>query len=864
MAEALTREAVAAKLKNLLDDEVPATELQVRYQEAASVLSFFSRNEIRPGGGADPQEQPAAKFLLPLSETVYDESHHPQWALRCEVRKEVLRRLASEKRLQEALNANPNRSQDTLQILLEGYFNQSAPDLEEQNVTELLCTLQISEWLHGALEGVPEPDRVRREVEIKNLLAPFRFLVGSHFRGRENELNILSDYVEVHTASTLLKSIARGIRNILSLTEKPPLLIYGPGGMGKSTLLAKFVLDHVAIDKSLRFPFAYLDFDRPSLLAGEPITLLLEAVRQLEAQYPAASESLRKLHEVWSRRMQDPSQIILPAERYQQHPSFRLKNRETFLDEFANAVKSLMGNDQPFLLVLDTFEEVQYLSQAYVEEIFGFLNALQARIPKLRAVLAGRAPVNVDNFKTQDLPLESFDGEAAQGFLAAHGVQDTEVAVMLAQQFGGNPLTLKLAAELVQKEESGRDLIRDLQAHKELPKKLESEVIQGFLYKRILNHIHDPEVRKLAHPGMVHRRVSPELILEVLAGPCEVKVEDLDAARALFAKLSREVSLVAWHEEGVLLHRQDLRGIMLASLRASEPDKVKRIHQGAVKFYSRYDDKVSRAEELYHRLSLGVDRKKLNERWRDEVQPYLANAVDELPPESQAFLAARTGTEVGAEIWESADIEDWELYIKKRAGELLSLGQPAHALKALRQREGRTAGSALHALEIDALIRLNRQNEAREVLKRAMLSVGRSDPGSTRLYLEVLSAKLDEQKGVTQSPSELLKRFRNMLNLYGNDIKLVTLGMSYMRQSAGTDVEKEIRTHIASILKGLPENVLARNQRLLEEFADLDASHFSVRRPNVFVSSPFEDIQVAEAIRDHLKDTARVSIWPLS
>ena len=42
------------------------------------------------------------------------------------------------------------------------------------------------------------------------------------------------------------------------------------------------------------------------------------------------------------------------------------------------------------------------------------------------------------------------------------------------------------------------------------------EVLQGVLFRRILGHIHTPEIRQLAHPGLVLRRITPDLIKEVL------------------------------------------------------------------------------------------------------------------------------------------------------------------------------------------------------------------------------------------------------------------------------------------------------------------------------------------------------------
>ena len=83
-------------------------------------------------------------------------------------------------------------------------------------------------------------------------------------------------------------------RPALDSAPVPPLVIHGPGGMGKSTLLAKFLLDSVH-GHTAGFPFAYIDFERPTLSIHEPVTLIAEAARQLGIQYPAHRAELDAL-----------------------------------------------------------------------------------------------------------------------------------------------------------------------------------------------------------------------------------------------------------------------------------------------------------------------------------------------------------------------------------------------------------------------------------------------------------------------------------------------------------------------------------------------------------------------------------------
>jgi len=710
---------LASQLKNLLSDEVSESDIRWSYRKAAAVLSFFDMENIHPTDGLTPDRTQALESLYSDSLLIYDENRRPHWMLRGDTRKDALKRLGNVQNIKVALDANPQRPDDPLQQALEAYVFQRAKPLESQDHQGLLNTLQVAEWLNGLVAGVPEPQTVVQKIEIQNFLASFRFLVGDHFRGREDELSQLSEYVGVMSASGLSALISRGFRYVTNQTTRPPLVIHGPGGVGKSTLLAKFILDHLLLRNpdspdsaprdSLdtdpnRFPFAYLDFDRASLIAEEPVTLLIEAVRQLEIQFPESAVSLKKVRDEWNRRI--GSRSVRKREPQGTVPKpIRVDNRDLFLQEFAEEIKPLTIGEKPLLLVLDTFEEVQYRSKAFVEELFVFLHELQQLVPTLRTVLSGRAPVE-SSFPTEALPMSIFDPKIAEGFLLSHGVTDPELAKLVAAQVGGSPLTLKLAVQLLRgrPEEAGAKGIKDLRVRDSLLRRLEDGAIQVQLFTRILEHIHDPEVRKLAHPGLVLRRITPELILRVLAKPCGVEVKDMDQAKSLFEELSKEVALVSQAGDNSLEHRSDLRKVMLEPLRKDKREKVEEIHRAAVEYYSVFDDGISRAEEIYHRLSLGIEREILEERWQDGVQHFLNSAIEELPVKAKAFLAARLGIDIDETVWPEAELEDWEIHTEQRVRDLMDLRQPLPALAALRQRSQRSAKSHLPALEKDVLI----------------------------------------------------------------------------------------------------------------------------------------------------------------
>ena len=213
----------------------------------------------------------------------------------------------------------------------------------------------------------------------------------------------------------------RFIERIFNIAERPPLFVLGPGGCGKSTLIAKFILEHAAEEAHAQFPFAYLDFDRPALTADEPVTLLAEAMRQLADQYPSSKATCTDILGRWLTRIEaqidgdagpddgaldDP---VLPGNQ-ELNPQ-----RGLFLDEFVAFTRGLENGqeDKPLLLVLDTFEEVQFRSAALEDAVFDFLNTVQQRIPQLGTVLCGRTAITSTRSRVKTLAIGNFDRDTA-------------------------------------------------------------------------------------------------------------------------------------------------------------------------------------------------------------------------------------------------------------------------------------------------------------------------------------------------------------------------------------------------------------------------------------------------------------------
>lgn len=639
-----------------------------RYHGASALVSWFELTPDRYTGAA------AANLIadsLPVDE------QGTRWMLKNNVRRRVLKQLGTRSALQEALGQTAVRPADLLQFALEACLAGSLKPLGSQTSQELAASMQVIDWLGVTelKESLPAAEAVQERIEYANLLDPLKALAGTNFVGRKNELATLARYVDSDQSG------------------QPPLLIFGPGGMGKSSLLARFVLDRIA-----QRDFVYLDFDRPGLSSQEPITLLAEAVRQLGLQRPESRAAAERLRTDWLRGI---------ALSHAGNASTRGRSGE--LDEFVAFVTDLGLVHSTILLAIDTFEEVQYRSRTEAIEVSLFLDQLRERLPKLRTVIAGRNPA--PEFKALPLELGELDQEASQGLLGSLGVESVEVQRRLARLLHGNPLSLRLAVELLE--------VDDAKGLDDLEGLTDDTVIQGVLYGRVLGHIHLDSVRQIAHPGLILRRITADIIREVLAEPCGLSLASPAQADSLFTLLRGELSLVI-PEGDAVRHRPDVRRVMLEPLRRDRKDVVRRIEEAAIAYYLPFTDVTSRAEEIYHRLSTGQSRELIDPRWMPGIEDSLRSAIDEVPPGTRAYLAAKIGVELYDQNWDDVDQQTWEDHVARQAGDLLKVDRPLDAVYLLRRRSARLPGSPVYWLHAQALRRAGQVLESREVASQAL------------------------------------------------------------------------------------------------------------------------------------------------
>ncbi|MGN9909197.1 hypothetical protein ACTMTJ_16765 [Phytohabitans sp. LJ34] len=823
VAEALTRLATSLVQPGMAvtPAEPPPSPARVAFRRRAAVLSDCDPAALLPAAHRDEPQATLGELASDLVPAPAAAGHN-RWMLRPELRRETLGELGTREALVAELEAVPERpADDPMQRAFEGQITGAAPPLAEQSVDDLSRTLQAVRWLEGTQLPLPEPEEIRRLIEEKRLVSTFEQLA-EHFVSRSDELRRLSDYVGVRPPSTAAASFRASVRDLLDRPQRPALMYYAPGGVGKSTLIAKFLLDHATVAPELRFPYAYLDFDNPALVAARPVTLLREAARQLAVQYPSGRTTLEEFVADVERMVErEPeAESEAPASLHASRRSAAAEGRQSKLySEFARIVRRLARRTDdegtyhlPLLIVVDTYEEVQNRGVEHELRLWSLLDTLREEFPRLRLVVFGRVPLDAVPTTGEALrpkPLHEFDEESATELLRRMGVAP-DAAAEIHHDVGGNPLSLKLAALVYRKErEAGSDRtgIERLDTTRLLFFSAGENVVQGQLYQRILRHIKDPDVRRLAHPGLVLRRITPQIIREVLQEPCGVAVPTDERARELFEALRREAALVTVEPDGALRHRPDVRRVMLKLIRRDKPEQVAEIDRLAVRYYAGHPElspaTQARAEEIYHRLQLTQPAEVIEERWLDGVEEDLRGALDELPVVGQAVLATRLGIRLPEEVLRQADTQEWEEYAARLAEESINQGHYDTALRELRERSTRrwSAASPLHLLRARALALLGDWPEAEACVRLAIRAASRSGDRARMVDTLLLAAQISRELRHREAAEEQLAQAHQLATLLADPVRHLRVHLERLELTP----TPALRESLARALAGLSD-----------------------------------------------------------
>jgi len=765
------------------------------YLNAAAVLTTFAPGELRPVGGGDPDLSDVSALLMRYAEPIRLGPAKGRWRLRDEVRRETLAHLGSREDLRQALAANEGPAGDPTQAaMVDLITSDEPPQLEGRGLDGLIGLERAIDWLEPVLGiTLPPRDILLSRIERHRLVEPIFRLVENGFEGRQKELSTLRGYVGELPSLSVGETLSRwGGRLRDAFIQRPPMLIYGPGGVGKSTIIAKFILDHAEPNNPRPLPFIHLDFDRSTLDPERTDTLVLEAVRQLRVQFPEISQGATGLEATTSERLvsEDVGQIA--------NSSHFIRSTEV-RDELGELVAELARRQsRNILLVIDTFEIVQRRGSTAVYNVLMLAAQLVRRTNRLRIVVSGRGSPRREDFDFTEaaptwrlLPLEGFDVESGRAYLEqrlrklGNTTTSASTAARVVSLVRGNPLSLRLAAQVMARE--GLAAVEDAVGVQILNAELAQEQIQGMLHARIVEHLEDDRLKAIADPGLAVRRITPAVIEQVLAIPCGLRLDQPNEANELFQLMAREVSLVEPAADGSLRHRADVRLVMLPLLRQRLHDKVKDIDRLAVKFWSGVSGDIAGAEEIYHRIWLNDTVETLESRWRPESSNYLGDVLDELneldgDPAVRIWLSEKLRRDLPQSLRERADQAAWERDAEQRARRLLTDGGAKQALTVLSERPRRLPESPVRLLEIETLQLLGADVDALKCVEEGLQSAREAISPSYVFSLLMAKARLLERRGdfasassAASEASRLAQAMRDDGRQFESDLTLLRL-----------------------------------------------------------------------------------------
>lgn len=564
-------------------------------------------------------------------------------------------------------------------------------ELDGLTSDELRALLTIEPAVAGLKTSMPSGAEIRRHLAVRTRVEEFDRFVSDGFVGRGDELKGLLNFVN---------SDHRRYKTSTAL-------LWGTGGIGKSTLIAA-LLSQIMHERDPRIVPVHLDFDRGDLSAIDTMTLTIELLRQVGTIDQGMDDSLKnkrnELRDFLHKRLVDPS--YGSREKSSQDGMFLLRR----------SLARLKLERRVLLIVLDTFENVETAGDATLRGLRRWVDRLitVAGAYAVRLVVAGRsdpAARNLDRILAWRKPVvmhldELSEPDACQMLVAAE--IPPQVASSLYKALGGNPLVLSLVRKLFKMGDGEQEMqaIADDVKSNVIPQQL----LQGVLYDRFLKHLKSEDARSYAHPGLVLPELTPLLIRRVLAplkGEAKMTTE---RAKKIFDELA-SASWLVHLEKGALVQRPDVRRLML-KLMAADRDRgaeVKRVRLAALLHHSKPRTVQDRAALAYHllmRVDATEDLALLDGHNFSGTGPFLRRHLEDYPDIARTFVGVldfESGTKTGrrAVVRNAISAEQalselpddlWESFISgdgSRPGEgdrLAETGDPAIALELWRRR----------------------------------------------------------------------------------------------------------------------------------------------------------------------------------
>ncbi|MBE4720424.1 ATP-binding protein [Pseudarthrobacter sp. AB1] len=368
-------------------------------------------------------------------------------------------------------------------------------------------------------------------------------------------------------------------------TDGPVAALYITGlpGIGKSTLI-----DETARRAGIQAPpwlVVRLDFDRGGLDIQDQVGLTVEISRQVALESGPTTSPLRQARLAAAGAGSSPDGNIKGSGR--QHIPQELSR---VLGETVRAV------GRPVLLILDTVEVLGGRGETHPLRLFETIDELcRQGLRPLAVIAAGRGPAleSVPERVGERIELGGLDDENADRLLSRYDA-GSDMFQRIREVSDGIPLLLRLAALAVR--QSGPMALEGVSGR--------GDLAAVYLYRFLLSRTGDENLRLLAQPGLLIRRLNPDVIAEVLAP--HVGLDDMRApdAVAAFEALATQHWLVEPDAvPGWVRHRPDVRASLLELLyNAGEPSTTAGLNLRAARWFERRPEPFAQLEAAYHRL----------------------------------------------------------------------------------------------------------------------------------------------------------------------------------------------------------------------------------------------------------------------
>lgn len=526
-------------------------------------------------GGLSPDE--AVDVAVDLA-SVCDTTNPVGWLMRGTVRRNELNALAQTDALESALEWRRKHAHDSatgdLLAALEGTgsftdegISQTLNDpLEPEPLTRIAVALDRA-GAHAPAIGSREA--VRSAVGRADAGERAKVLLERGFFGREEELE--------RAAAWLSRPYS----------ARPPvtaLFINGLPGLGKSTFIDEVA--RRATDQVLPWIVVRLDFDRGGLDVQDRVGLAMEITRQIAWELGKDAAALRS------------ARLAAAGTGARSTPNVKGGSRRASIpDELTRVLGgALRASGRGVLLILDTVEALRGRGETHPQRLFETLDELFTRgLSPLSIIAAGRGePLDTIPERIGDrIELGVLDDDSADGLLGGFAIERAAYPA-IREVSDGSPLVLRLVALSVQA--SGMAALDGVTGRRELA--------STYLYRFLLSRIGDETLRSLARPGLIVRRINPDLIADVLAPQVGLKGMQTTDAVTVFEALARQHWLVEPDSvPGWVRHRSDVRKTLLENIYdAEKPATTARLNRAAARWFEGRTEPFAPFEAVYHHL----------------------------------------------------------------------------------------------------------------------------------------------------------------------------------------------------------------------------------------------------------------------